>query len=49
MKTHFPSRQLADLPPFTCDRCAGTMDFDDLPERYLAFLEDEWGQRPGGR
>jgi len=28
------------LPEFSCDRCGARMEFDDLPERYLAFLED---------
>jgi anti-anti-sigma regulatory factor len=49
VKAHFPSRRFGDLPAFRCDRCSGPMDFDDLPERYLAFLEDEWAQRRPGR
>jgi len=37
--THFPGR--GRLPPtFTCTRCSSPMEFDDLPERYLSFLND---------
>ncbi|MBA3465712.1 MAG: STAS domain-containing protein, partial [Deltaproteobacteria bacterium] len=28
-------------PVFKCPNCAGALEFDDLPERYFAFLEDE--------
>jgi hypothetical protein len=28
------------LPPSPCARCGGTMEFDDLPERYLSFLRE---------
>jgi hypothetical protein len=27
-----------DLPVFACPRCRGTLEFDDLPSRFLAFL-----------
>jgi hypothetical protein len=27
-------------PEFTCEKCGGAMEFDDLPERYLSFLSD---------
>ena len=27
-------------PEFTCDQCGAAMDFDDLPERYLSFLNE---------
>jgi anti-anti-sigma regulatory factor len=37
--THFSGR--ARVPPeFSCEKCSGTMEFDDLPERYLSFLSD---------
>ena len=28
-------------PVFKCPGCGGALEFDDLPERYFAFLEDE--------
>jgi DNA-binding response OmpR family regulator len=28
-------------PVFKCPSCGGALEFDDLPERYFAFLEDE--------
>lgn len=28
-------------PAFKCPSCGGALEFDDLPERYFAFLEDE--------
>ena len=33
----------ADLEPatFQCPRCSGALEFDDLPERYFAFLQDD--------
>jgi hypothetical protein len=38
---HFPGPGKLRRPPdFTCPRCAGNMEFDDLPERYLSFLND---------
>jgi hypothetical protein len=33
-------RPLRDLPEFSCGRCGAGMEFDDLPERYLSFLND---------
>ncbi len=30
-----------ELPVFKCPSCGGALEFDDLPERYLAFLADE--------
>jgi hypothetical protein len=27
-------------PEFTCEKCSGRLEFDDLPERYLSFLND---------
>jgi DNA-binding response OmpR family regulator len=33
----------ADLEPptFQCPSCGGALEFDDLPERYFAFLQDD--------
>ena len=28
-------------PVFKCPNCGGALEFDDLPERYFAFLQDE--------
>jgi len=28
-------------PVFKCPVCGGALEFDDLPERYFAFLEDD--------
>jgi hypothetical protein len=36
---HFPDRS-REPPGFKCSKCSGTLEFDDLPERYLAFLND---------
>jgi hypothetical protein len=37
--THFAGR--ARRPPeFACPACGGEMELDDLPERYLSFLND---------
>ncbi|GAB4557602.1 MAG: hypothetical protein Tsb0020_01880 [Haliangiales bacterium] len=38
VKTQFPGGSISDVPSFTCSRCQHPMEFDDLPERYLAFL-----------
>lgn len=38
VQTHFPNRDFRRVPDFKCDRCSATMEFDDLPERYLSFL-----------
>jgi len=29
-----------ELPSFACSQCGATMEFDDLPERYLSFLAE---------
>ena len=28
-------------PVFKCPSCGGALEFDDLPERYFAFLQDD--------
>jgi hypothetical protein len=38
---HFPDRAKPRMPKFLCKRCGGVMVFDELPERYLSFLETE--------
>ncbi len=30
-----------ELPIFKCPSCGGALEFDDLPERYFAFLQDD--------
>jgi eukaryotic-like serine/threonine-protein kinase len=47
VRAHFADHKLDRMPGFLCEECQGPMEFDDLPERYLAFLEDEWGTRKG--
>jgi hypothetical protein len=37
---HFPDDR-RHMPAFRCARCGGVMTFDDLPERYLAFLGEK--------
>jgi hypothetical protein len=37
MAEHFPDEE-RHVPAFRCARCGGIMTFDELPERYLAFL-----------
>ena len=34
------AQRLRQAPTFACERCPGTMELDDLPERYLSFLAD---------
>ena len=35
-----------ETPVFQCPRCSGTMELDDIPERYLAFLMPEHTDDP---
>jgi hypothetical protein len=37
---HFPDRKSRQVPPFACEKCGASMEFDDVPERYLSFLAD---------
>ncbi len=40
--SQMPLERVALEPPvFKCPSCGGALEFDDLPERYFAFLEDE--------
>ena len=36
----FPNGFSGHLPEFWCDECDEPMEFDDLPERYFAFLSE---------
>lgn len=38
VQSHFPDRNIGSVPEFKCARCNTDMEFDDIPERYLAFL-----------
>jgi len=40
VRTHFSTRDLSKLPDFRCEKCRGPLEFDDIPERYLAFLAE---------
>jgi hypothetical protein len=40
VQSQFPTGNLAQVPDFKCENCAMTMEFDDLPERYLSFLTE---------
>lgn len=40
IESQFPDGQVADLPEFTCETCSEPLEFDDLPDRYLAFLSE---------
>jgi hypothetical protein len=44
VEDHFPDRAARlhpRLPTFRCAGCGGPLLFDELPERYLAFLAEE--------
>ena len=40
VQTHFPTKDLRKVPEFACEKCGAAMEFDDLPERYLSFLNE---------
>jgi len=40
VQSQFPSGNTGSLPEFECENCHRTMEFDDLPERYLSFLSE---------
>jgi hypothetical protein len=40
VEEHFPDRTELHVPAFRCPRCGGVMMFDELAERYLAFLAE---------
>ncbi len=35
---HFPDRDPAKVPGFECPECGQPLTFDDIPERYFAFI-----------
>ena len=39
VRNHRPGAPPA-LPDFSCPKCGGPMDFDDIPERYFSFLKE---------
>jgi hypothetical protein len=41
VEEHFPDRTRPLAPAFRCQKCGGTLVFDELPERYLSFLSEE--------
>ena len=41
VQSQFPSGATSRVPMFVCETCNKPMEFDDLPERYLSFLNNE--------
>ena len=39
VQSQFPGGKFR-APEFACDQCGAQMEFDDLPERYLSFLNE---------
>lgn len=39
VQSQFPGGKFR-APEFTCEKCGAAMEFDDLPERYLSFLNE---------
>lgn len=40
VKICFPDPKTRHPPTFTCDTCRHPLDFDEVPEHYMAFLKD---------
>jgi len=40
VQSQFPNGSTNRVPPHTCEKCQKPMEFDDLPERYLSFLNE---------
>jgi hypothetical protein len=40
VQSQFPDGNSGRVPDFECESCRRTMEFDDLPERYLSFLSE---------
>ena len=41
IKICFPDPKTRHPPTFTCDSCGHPLDFDEVPEHYMAFLRDD--------
>jgi len=41
LEAHFAGRDFALMPEFRCSGCGGSMQFDEVAERYLVFLRDQ--------
>jgi anti-anti-sigma regulatory factor len=41
LETHFPERDYSQMPHFSCSACGAPMDFDEVVDRYLSFLQEE--------
>ena len=40
VESHFADRNARDMPAFACGHCGAAMDFDEVADRYLGFLQD---------
>jgi len=40
VQSQFPKGAVGSVPEFSCESCSDSMEFDDLPERYLSFLSE---------
>jgi anti-anti-sigma regulatory factor len=40
VQSQFPNGAVGTVPDFECEQCGESMEFDDLPERYLSFLSE---------
>jgi len=40
IETHFADRESRRMPEFRCDSCGAAMEFDEVADRYLNFLQD---------
>ncbi len=38
VRSTYPDGVTNKLPDFACEECGGELEFDELPDRYLAFL-----------
>jgi hypothetical protein len=40
VESHFADRGSRRMPAFACGACGAAMDFDEVADRYLSFLQD---------
>lgn len=40
IESQFRGGDVSRVPEFSCEECSEPLEFDDLPERYLAFLTE---------